>query len=77
LKSTFKGQVPVTLSELVVNEITLIGSRCGPMAQAVTMLAEQHIDPLSLIDGLYSIDQAREAFSTAAQPGRLKVLVQL
>jgi threonine dehydrogenase-like Zn-dependent dehydrogenase len=77
LKSTFKGQVPVTLSELVVNEITLIGSRCGPMDQAVTMLAEQHIDPLSLIEGQYSIDQAREAFSTAAQPGRLKVLVQL
>jgi 2-desacetyl-2-hydroxyethyl bacteriochlorophyllide A dehydrogenase len=77
LKSTFKGQVPVTLSELVVNEVMLIGSRCGPMDQAVAMLAEQRIDPLSLIEGLYTIDQAQEAFRAAAQPGKLKVLVQL
>ncbi len=77
LKSTFKGQVPVTLSELVVDEISVIGSRCGPMDQAVEMLAKRRIDPLPLIDAQYPLEEGVSAFSAAARPGQLKVLLKM
>jgi threonine dehydrogenase-like Zn-dependent dehydrogenase len=77
LKSTFKGQVPVTLSELVVDEISVIGSRCGPMDQAVEALAVRRIDPLPLIDAQYPLEEGMTAFTSAARPGRLKVLLKM
>lgn len=77
LKSTFKGEVPVSLAELVVDEITVIGSRCGPMDRAVAALAEGRIDPLPLIDGQFPLEQGVEAFAAASQTGRLKVLLQM
>lgn len=77
LKSTFKGEVPVPLSELVVDEIRVIGSRCGPMDQAVAALAEGRIDPLPLIDGQFALAQGVEAFDAASQSGRLKVLLHM
>ncbi len=77
LKSTFKGQVPITLSELVVDEITVIGSRCGPMDQSVDMLADRRIDPRPLIDAQYPLQEGVAAFSAAAGPGRLKVLLKM
>jgi threonine dehydrogenase-like Zn-dependent dehydrogenase len=77
LKSTFKGRVPVTLSELVVDEISVIGSRCGPMDQAVEALAARHIDPRPLIDAQYHLERGVAAFTAAAGPGRLKVLLKM
>jgi threonine dehydrogenase-like Zn-dependent dehydrogenase len=77
LKSTFKGQVPVTLSELVVDEISVIGSRCGPMDQAIEALAVRRIDPLPLIDAQYPLKEGVTAFTAAAGPGRLKVLLKM
>jgi threonine dehydrogenase-like Zn-dependent dehydrogenase len=77
LKSTFKGQVPVALSELVVDEISVIGSRCGPVDQAVQMLAARQVDPTQLIDAQYPLEEGVEAFSTAAKPGQLKVLLKM
>jgi threonine dehydrogenase-like Zn-dependent dehydrogenase len=77
LKSTFKGQVPVTLSELVVDEISVIGSRCGPMDQAVEMLADRGVDPLPLIDAQYRLEEGEAAFNAAARPGQLKVLLKM
>jgi 2-desacetyl-2-hydroxyethyl bacteriochlorophyllide A dehydrogenase len=77
LKSTFKGQVPVTLSELVVDEISVIGSRCGPMGPAVEALAARQIDPLPLIDARYRLEEGVAAFTAAAEPGRLKVLLKM
>ena len=77
LKSTFKGEVPVGLSELVVDEMTLIGSRCGPMDEAMAMLADQQIDPLPLIEESYPLQRGVGAFGAAAQPGKLKVLMRI
>jgi threonine dehydrogenase-like Zn-dependent dehydrogenase len=77
LKSTFKGQVPVTLSQLVVDEISVIGSRCGPMDQAVEALSSRRIDPLPLIDAQYPLEEGLTAFHTAARPGQLKVLLKM
>jgi threonine dehydrogenase-like Zn-dependent dehydrogenase len=77
LKSTFKGEVPVPLAELVVDEISVIGSRCGPMDLAVETLAEGRIDPVPLIDGQFPLEEGEEAFAAASRPGRLKVLLQM
>ncbi len=77
LKSTFKGQVPVTLSELVVDELSVVGSRCGPMDLAVAALAEQRIDPQPLIDARYPLEAGLAAFDAAAEPGRFKVLLEM
>lgn len=77
LKSTFKGQVPITLSELVVDEISVIGSRCGPVDQAVEALAARRIDPLPLIDAQFPLAEGVAALTAAARPGQLKVLLEI
>ena len=51
-KSTYAGELNVDASSIVVDEITLVGSRCGPFAPALQMLAEGTVDPRPLIDGL-------------------------
>lgn len=74
LKSTYKGDLTVNFSAVVVDEITLIGSRCGPFKPAIELLASGKIDPGDLIEACYPLTTAREAFKLAAQPGVLKVL---
>lgn len=76
LKSTYQGNVDVNLSSMVVDEITLMGSRCGPFKPALRLLAEGKVDPGSLIEKIYPLEQGIQAFTLAAMPGRLKVLVQ-
>jgi 2-desacetyl-2-hydroxyethyl bacteriochlorophyllide A dehydrogenase len=76
LKSTYKGNLEVNFSRIVVNEITLIGSRCGSFDPALKLLAEGKIDPSQLIEATYSLDQGISAFEHASQPGVLKVLLQ-
>jgi threonine dehydrogenase-like Zn-dependent dehydrogenase len=78
MKSTY---APTALPELdaakiVVDEITLVGSRCGPIAAALRMLAQGGLDVRSLIDHRLPFAQAEEAFARAAQKGTLKVLIQ-
>lgn len=75
LKSTYHGDLTVDLSALVVDEITLIGSRCGPFAPALRLLAAGLIDPRPLISDVYSLDDGEMAFARAAAAGVLKVLV--
>ena len=65
----------VNLSSIVVDEITLIGSRCGPFAPALALLESGQVDPTGLIDARYPLDEAIEAFDRAAQPGALKVIL--
>ncbi len=75
LKSTHRNLTTVNLSALVVDEIQLIGSRCGPMRPALRLLEQQLIDPLPLIDASYPLDQAVQAFDHAARPGALKIVL--
>jgi 2-desacetyl-2-hydroxyethyl bacteriochlorophyllide A dehydrogenase len=75
LKSTFKEQVQLNLSSIVVDEITLVGSRCGPFPPALALLARGQVNPQPLIGARYSLDAALDAFQCAAQPGMLKVLL--
>jgi 2-desacetyl-2-hydroxyethyl bacteriochlorophyllide A dehydrogenase len=76
LKSTYKGNVEVNFSKIVVDEITLIGSRCGSFEPALRLMSRGEIDPRQLIDATYSLDQGMTAFEHASRPGVLKVLVQ-
>ena len=76
LKSTFAGQSHLDLTKLVVAEINLVGSRCGPFAPALTLLQRNAIDTASLIDGEYKLTQAIQAFTHASQRGVRKILLR-
>lgn len=76
LKSTYKGDMQVNFSNLVVDEITLIGSRCGTFTPALRLFAEGKVDPTALIESTFPLKQGIAAFEYAARPGVLKVLIQ-
>ena len=75
LKSTYHGLASVDLIGLVVDEITLVGSRCGPFAPALRLLAAGLVDVEPLIDAIYPLDEGLAAFERAATRGTLKVLL--
>jgi len=76
LKSTYAGQAQVDLSRIVVDEITLVGSRCGPFAPALDLLARRLVDVRSLIHARYLLSAGAAAFERAQQPGTLKVILE-
>ena len=73
LKSTFHGPATWTPADLVVREVTLRGSRCGPFAPALRLLASGGVQVAPLLTATYPLAQAEPAFAHAAQPGVLKV----
>jgi threonine dehydrogenase-like Zn-dependent dehydrogenase len=77
LKSTYQDAPQVHLSSLVVHELRLVGSRCGPFEAALRLLEKKAIDPLPLITASYPLSEARQAFEHASQPGALKVLLEI
>jgi len=77
LKSTYKGEAVLDLASYVVDEIALIGSRCGPFGPALRWLEEGIVDPTSLIAGAFDLGQGVEAFENASQAGALKILLRL
>lgn len=76
LKSTFHGAAPVETWPLVVKEITLIGSRCGPFNEAIALLRSGKVDPRPLITRTFPLHQAPAAIQYAQQPGVMKVLLK-
>lgn len=78
LKSTFADHLAdFDISALVVDEITLVGSRCGPFPPAIALLASGAIDPLPLVHAVYPVQQADIALRRAAEKGVLKVLLDM
>ena len=79
LKSTYPDteNLKVNFSFLVVDEIRLVGSRCGPLATALDQLDKGLVDPTFLIEKRYFLNEAAAAFKQAAEPGRLKILFQI
>ncbi len=77
LKSTLADPGEVNLSRAVVDEVTLVGSRCGPFAPAVAALASGRIDVRPLVSAVYPLEDALSAFEKAGQKGVLKVLLDL
>jgi threonine dehydrogenase-like Zn-dependent dehydrogenase len=61
----------------VVDEITLIGSRCGPFAPALQLLAEGKIKVLDLIQAKYPLEDGLTAFAHAQKRGVLKILLEM
>ena len=76
LKSTYAGRTSLEHLPLVVDEITLVGSRCGPFAPALGLLAERRVDVGPLVHARFPLEEAVAAFAEAARPGVLKVLVE-
>ncbi|HXW05868.1 MAG TPA: alcohol dehydrogenase catalytic domain-containing protein [Vicinamibacterales bacterium] len=72
LKSTFHGEAAIATWPIVVEEVTLVGSRCGPFGRALELLASREVEVLSLVSKTAPLDQWRSAFAEARQ--RLKVL---
>jgi threonine dehydrogenase-like Zn-dependent dehydrogenase len=77
LKSTYTGNLSLDMSSIVVDEITLIGSRCGPFPEALDLLATGKIDVAPLIHARYSLAEGLSAFEHAQQRGVLKVILEI
>jgi len=77
LKSTYAGHLTIDASSLVVDEITLVGSRCGPFAPALDLLQRGQVDVEPLIDVRYPLLDGLTAFERAQQRGTLKVLLDI
>lgn len=77
LKSTFHGAHELSLAPVVVDEISIIGSRCGPFEPALRLLEKKLIDVDSLIEAEFPIERGSEAFARAGEKGALKVQVTM
>lgn len=75
LKSTFCGKAQIDISKIVVDEIQLIGSRCGPFPKAIRQIEQKRINVDDLIDGDFPLERSHEAFALAQEPGTLKILL--
>jgi threonine dehydrogenase-like Zn-dependent dehydrogenase len=75
LKSTYVDRFPLDPAALVVPEVKLVGSRCGPFPMALRLLAQGWIDPRPLMAHIFPLSQGLEAVSSAQQRGVLKVLL--
>jgi alcohol dehydrogenase len=76
IKSTFNGNTMVDLSALVVDEITVIGSRCGPFKEALKLLAAGSVEVEPLIDAEFPLKDGVAAFKMAQEKGRMKILIR-
>ncbi len=76
LKSTFHGAAPVESWPIVVKEINVIGSRCGPFAKAIALLRSGKVDPRPLITRRFPLAEASTAIRFAQQSGVMKVLLK-
>ncbi len=77
LKSTYAGDLILNASALVVDEITVIGSRCGPFAKALELLAQDKVKIDNLIAARYNLSEGLNAFKVAQSRGTLKVLLNI
>ena len=76
MKSTYKGEMSVNFSSIVVDEINIMGSRCGPFEPALRLMESRQVDPTVLIAHEFKLEEAVKAFERAAEAGMLKVLVE-
>jgi threonine dehydrogenase-like Zn-dependent dehydrogenase len=74
LKTTVAGTQQLSLAPLVIDEITVVGSRCGPFPPAIKALEQQRVEVDSLIDATYPLNDAVAAFERATTTPTLKVL---
>jgi threonine dehydrogenase-like Zn-dependent dehydrogenase len=76
LKSTFHGAAPVEIWPIVVKELTVIGSRCGPFAKAMRLLREAKVNPSPLVTRTFPLSEAPAAMAYAQEKDVMKVLLK-
>jgi len=76
LKSTFHGAAPVETWSIVVKEITMVGSRCGPFPKAIALLRSGKVDPTPLITRTFPLAEAPKAIQFAQKKGVMKILLK-
>jgi threonine dehydrogenase-like Zn-dependent dehydrogenase len=76
MKSTYKGDLNMNFSSIVVDEINILGSRCGPFEPALRLMESRQVDPAVLIADRFPLNDALKAFERAAETGVLKVLLE-
>jgi threonine dehydrogenase-like Zn-dependent dehydrogenase len=74
LKSTAAAGAELNLAPAVINEITVVGSRCGRFAPALAAFESGKLDPRALIDATFALDEAEAAFAAARRPPNFKIL---
>lgn len=77
LKSTYHGKLEFNSAPLVIDEITVIGSRCGPFPAAIRALDEGLVEVESLVDDIFPLAEGLQALQRASEPGVLKVLLNM
>lgn len=77
LKTTVAGTYTVNLAGIVIDEVRVIGSRCGPFPKAIAALVNRQVDVRPLIGGKFTLDQAESAFRAASEKGARKILIQV
>ncbi len=77
MKSTYARRLSFDASAVVVDEITLVGSRCGPFPLALQLLTDKQVSVEPLIHARYPLADAVSALEHAQRPGVLKVLLEM
>ena len=77
LKTTVAGAYALNLAPIVIDEVRVLGSRCGPFPKAIAALVERQIDVRPLIGAEFDLDDAEDAFRAAAAKGARKVLLHM
>jgi threonine dehydrogenase-like Zn-dependent dehydrogenase len=77
LKSTVADRTSVDLAPIVIHELSLVGSRCGPFPPALAALDSRTVDVAPFVSDRFSLNDADRALARAAEPGVLKVLVEV
>jgi threonine dehydrogenase-like Zn-dependent dehydrogenase len=75
LKSTYAGRFPLDPAAVVVPEVRVVGSRCGPFPGALRLLRQGWVDPRPLVARTFPLSQGTAALKWAGRPGVLKVLL--
>jgi threonine dehydrogenase-like Zn-dependent dehydrogenase len=77
LKTTVAGPHALSLAPIVIDEVRVLGSRCGPFPKAIAALENRAIDVRPLIEAEFPLDQAEEAFEAASRKGARKVILNV
>jgi len=74
-ESVFTHKYDIDISKVVVDELTIVGSRCGDISDAVKLISEGHIEVTDLISGIFPLSQADKAFARDREKDSIKVML--
>lgn len=76
VKSTYNGKINEDISKVVIDEIKIVGSRCGPFDPAIELLSQKRIETALLVEKIYPLSDGIRAFEHASKPGVHKILIK-